>query len=212
MGSLDFINEADVKCSRSIHRLQLGIMEYILVFFGFIFNQYLIWLVPFYIYKSCFDNNVPNEIIVRIDSSKQEETQVAAVMIIFYLVSVVFTVISTQSCKKIFGRVRPSMVNMNQKFNLRKLEGNCSMPSGDTAQAANWSVFMAVNFCIENSFNQYLFLHAWVPIAFARIYFQCHWVSDTVVGAAIGIGVASFCDLFKESIIQIIISTLDLLY
>mmetsp|Transcript_25420 Transcript_25420/g.28230 ORF Transcript_25420/g.28230 Transcript_25420/m.28230 type:complete len:151 (+) Transcript_25420:200-652(+) len=145
-------------------------------------------------------------------SPKAGTKQVPLIITLLYLSSILLTVIISQSCKYFFGRDRPSVINTDQKFNLRKLEGNCSMPSGDTAQAANWSVFMSINFTLRGSLSESIFLLAWLPSAFARIYFQCHWIGDTIVGAFIGIGVALLIDSIKHHLIELIILILNYFY
>lgn len=58
------------------------------------------------------------------------------------------------------------------------------MPSGDTAQAANFSLMMYYHF------GDPMYLYVWIPVAFARVYFQLHWIGDTIIGAMIGLSVA----------------------
>ena len=55
-----------------------------------------------------------------------------------------------------------------------------AMPSGDSAAAALWCIFMGYSFQVP-------YLTLIVPIVmFARVYNQCHWIGDTVVGMIIG--------------------------
>ena len=153
MGISAVLHDLDVYFSRKIHHLSLGTLEYLIVFFGFIFNQYLIWMVPIMIYFFSKENEIAADVILSKHIPKSGILQVPIIIVMLYLCSVILTVILTQSCKIFFGRIRPTLVNSNQKFNLRKLEGNCSMPSGDSAQAANWSVFMMFNFTLAGSLS-----------------------------------------------------------
>ncbi len=54
------------------------------------------------------------------------------------------------------------------------------MPSGDTAQAALWAGLIQLIFKTEYSLMM-------IPlVALGRIYFHCHYIADTIVGAAVG--------------------------
>ena len=83
--------------------------------------------------------------------------------------------------KKVFNRKRPNVINWNRIINLRSTENNGSFPSGDTIQAAHFASF--IYFTFGNTY--WLFL---IPMtAFSRIYYQCHWINDTIIGALIGL-------------------------
>jgi len=98
------------------------------------------------------------------------------------IASTVFCLTITLFLKKHFGRTRPDYSKKsNRIYDLRKHENNCSMPSGDSLQAANFSVIL----CLYFKSNLGFFL---VPfVMFARVYFYCHFISDTIVGAILGI-------------------------
>jgi len=53
-----------------------------------------------------------------------------------FFVSIIACVIVTLIVKKLVSRDRPEMKNENRLINLRHLEGNKALPSGDTAQSA----------------------------------------------------------------------------
>ena len=205
MGFLYLIESYDKALSAKVHNLTIGAMEYIAVFFGFIFNQYLIWLVPFFTYFKTIENSEFGNNLLGGSHFAEGYGKLGTIAVMYYLFSVVLTVVITQSNKIIFGRVRPALINPNQRFNLRKFEGNCSMPSGDTAQAANWGLFMAIN--TQNP----IYLLAILPVAFARVYFQLHWIGDTVIGTAIGVTVCVFCDSIKYTLVNIILKLLSMI-
>ena len=80
---------------------------------------------------------------------------------------------------------------------LRAHEGNSkSMPSGDTGYGACFFTLCALTFdCMG--------LMVLIPfVALARVYFHCHWIFDTVVGACIGIAFASISYNFMPYIAQ----------
>ena len=82
--------------------------------------------------------------------------------------------------KKILGRPRPVLINPRE-VNLRSKENNCSLPSGDTLFSAALTTLLYTRHHMGFAFML-------IPlVAFARIYYQCHWIGDTVFGAALGI-------------------------
>lgn len=87
--------------------------------------------------------------------------------------------------KGLIGRQRPPLNEKVSRISyLRKKEFNASMPSGDSAQSAVFAAF--VTFFFPNSI---IAPYVWIipPIsAFGRVYFQCHWVFDTVIGISYG--------------------------
>jgi len=84
--------------------------------------------------------------------------------------------------KKHFGRIRPDYsIKSKRIFDLRRHEKNCSMPSGDSLQAANFSIIL---FFYYNSAIGFFVIPL---VMFARVYFYCHFISDTIVGASQGI-------------------------
>ena len=197
------ITDWDINFSRRVHNLQIGFFEYLALFFGFIFNQYLIWLVPFFTSYQAKRSEYLAENFHAEPSIRESKDRLALVTVLLYLLSVIFTVICTQTTKKLFGRVRPTIVNTSQIFNLRRFEGNCSMPSGDTAQAANWGMFMVLYF------GNPLYFLTWIPVAFSRTFFQCHWVSDTIIGALIGVAVSLVTYTNSELLVTLIIKALS---
>ena len=55
------------------------------------------------------------------------------------------------------------------------------MPSGDSMQAALFAFFWAANY-------NFYYVFAVVPfVMLARIYYNCHYFFDTVVGVAVGV-------------------------
>jgi membrane-associated phospholipid phosphatase len=76
-------------------------------------------------------------------------------------------------------------------FDLRSRETNCSLPSGDAAQASLFSFLLMNNFpkafwIFGGPFGTAQFVLA---VGFARMYFHCHWFGDIVAGLLIGTGV-----------------------
>jgi len=83
--------------------------------------------------------------------------------------------------------MRPNYSKKSKRiFDLRRHEKNCSMPSGDSFQAANFSII------IFFYFNSNIGFYILPFVMFARIYYYCHFLFDTIVGALLGLISSSF--------------------
>ena len=71
---------------------------------------------------------------------------------------------------------------------MRNLENNHSFPSGDTAQAANWVCFLALNVpTFYESLGGIWFGIIYISlVALSRVYYHCHFFGDTIFGAILG--------------------------
>ena len=101
----------------------------------------------------------------------------------FYLGLILLCMVtSTQIMKYTIRRERPQRkLAVSRLSNLRDKEvGTFSMPSGDTSAAA---VFCFVNACVMQLPAMYIVLPL---VALGRVYYQCHWFGDTIVGGLVG--------------------------
>ena len=98
-----------------------------------------------------------------------------------YAFTIVFTFVMTIMMKATLRRVRPVFENWDWLQNLRGFEKNFALPSGDTAQASTFAFFIMFNY--GNPF----FLYIIPTVAYGRIYYQCHWIGDTIAGAFLGL-------------------------
>jgi len=99
---------------------------------------------------------------------------------LYYLIAVILSAGIVQLLKNIIGRPRPEDMIITSDFG--------SFPSGHSANAATMAVTLAI-----------IFARTWIWIAgviytalmmLSRTYLGAHWISDTVAGLLIGVGVA----------------------
>lgn len=87
--------------------------------------------------------------------------------------------------KHLIGRTRPNeKENIKRNFNVRHREKNCSMPSGDAMQSANFAVILIYYF------NTYLGIWLIPLVMISRVFYYCHYIMDTIVGAILGWGLS----------------------
>ena len=78
-------------------------------------------------------------------------------------------------------RAPPRIIEINTKE-----VGSYSIPSGDASQAALWCTLTQLFFSpILATPILVIFM-----VSFARVYYRCHWIGDTIVGSLLGITVA----------------------
>ena len=155
----------DIALSAPIHSLRsVGPLEFPIAVFAATFNPFVlpfVWLAGLY-----FTAQTVRVVFVCI-------AKILAVLLV------------TTFMKKITERPRP-VLNMSRSadlmFNFRSRETNYSMPSGDSAQAALFYTFLGMNASIP------LYLSALLTFLtmFSRVFYMCHYWSDTIVGAFLG--------------------------
>ena len=104
-----------------------------------------------------------------------------------YVTSVLVTLLSTEIFKGSFATTRPRATSVN--FTTRRygmlvtsLKSKHSFPSGDVAQAMNLCMFMARFITVEQQTKLMLFGLFLPGVAFARVFYRCHWIEDCVGG------------------------------
>jgi len=104
----------------------------------------------------------------------------------------------TATLKYIFGRSRPYLDDGQLTF--RFLGGSReryrSLPSGHTTGAFSFCTVMAKS--IDNNWWKTFWYSTAVMIGASRIYYNHHWLSDTVLGGFIGYTTASYIVHFDE--------------
>lgn len=68
------------------------------------------------------------------------------------------------------------------------LKSKYSHPSGDSAQAGNFAAFLY----FFGGGDLTAFLLVTPGVCFSRVFYCCHWIEDTIMGAILGIAVNSF--------------------
>ena len=148
-----------------------------------------------------------NEYLSKNDGARYHHRIMALNNAVLYVVSVLTTLLVTEICKAIFATTRPSKPqSSSQYYNRRKyehlitsLKSKHSFPSGDTAQAMNLCMILcryvipsscdsssstaAVGMPLINSIMNVFLFGMFLPgVAFARVYYRCHWIEDCLGG------------------------------
>jgi membrane-associated phospholipid phosphatase len=120
---------------------------------------------------------------------------------LFYLATVLVTLIATEGCKFSFRATRPEGI-LSLEFRQSKLrrfgtlvaslKSKHSFPSGDSAQGQNLVLFWYYYICpqLKDQLDErsILLLHLFAfgvfypGVAFARVFYHCHWIEDTLAG------------------------------
>ncbi|CDW79182.1 membrane-associated phospholipid phosphatase [Stylonychia lemnae] len=192
---IKYLDLQDRKLSRCIHQAELPHFEYLIVAFGTIFNR-LYCFIPIFI-TCALAAQQPEKLTILMTNhsqkyaSKLEENggnklSLSLFWLIFNTFLLLILLFTTQTLKRLIRRNRPSALRVARKINLTDIEkGTLSMPSGDTAQAALWCGLM-------NLFFQSQTVMFMVPlVALGRIYYQCHYIGDTLAGGMIGFFIAN---------------------
>jgi membrane-associated phospholipid phosphatase len=112
---------------------------------------------------------------------------------LFYLSTVLVTLLATETCKALFSASRPERIlgDTYRASRLRRygtrvssLKSKHSFPSGDCAQAANLCFFLT------NPEDWWVMTWAafgvFLPgVCFARVFYHCHWIEDCIGGIAL---------------------------
>ena len=185
------LDNLDKKFSAHVHNLRSRIIEAGLLFFAILFNPVPILITTvvlgtvfiFYDYK-----------IRDLPPPTHEEQCAISVLYGLHALAVICV---TGPMKAILKRPRPDNPKESSDpkiqatarfFNLRGHEYNKSMPSGDTSQSAAFAAYLCLYmpglFTVlgGNMFR----LRLVAAVAAARIFFHCHYIGDTLVGAMVG--------------------------
>ena len=155
--------ESDLQISRVIHQLELGWLDFAISMFALLCSIWGVPILVIFVFKTF-----------------------GMFMAIRYVVLALIGVLVTSFLKKYFDRKRP-VAHGKRLVPLRWMETNASFPSGDSFQAAIFSVLMM------HANGAWIYYCTLLPIVmFSRVYFGFHWISDTVMGAALGSAITFF--------------------
>ena len=163
------IDSFDKILSNYIHEMTLNnILESIIYFCGRLFNPDIIAIFYISLFFLQYFMNKNLYYIIK---------PAIHVIVVFLLTGIL---------KFIIKRPRPEIIKkVKRLYNLRKKETNFSMPSGDSIQAANFAIIGLFYFHI--SFYGFILIPF---VMFSRIFYFCHYLFDTIVGAFIGLSVS----------------------
>ena len=161
---LSILDNYDKQLSDKIHKLEINdIFEFVLYLSARLYNPECV--TCYFIIMFAYFAKVKHDYFFIVKP------------VLHVLIILLVTLIS----KHIIGRPRPNVrENVKRNFILRHKEKNCSMPSGDAMQSANFAVILIY------SFNCYYGILLIPFVMISRVYYFCHYVSDTVVGAIAG--------------------------
>ena len=156
------LRESDFRVSRAVHDLQLGWFDFVLAGFALLCSA---WGVPVLVFLIAGSLGVT--------------------VAVGYVTLVFLGLVLTTLVKRGTRRPRPDK-HGRRMVSLRWMENNFSFPSGDSYQAAVFATLML------HTSGTWLYFTLMLPLVmFSRVYFGFHWVSDTMVGAALGSVVSS---------------------
>lgn len=146
------------------------------------------------VFASCFNNEVASFVWLLAFCSRPWSGK----LFIFCLAMPVATLLISLLFKNTLRRTRPKPYGPRKEallFDFRGKETNPSLPSGDSAQAAAFWIFMYLEGCSGLGLSVIFTLLT----MYARVYYMCHYVLDTIVGAALG---ATMCYFMRDLILS----------
>jgi len=114
---------------------------------------------------------------------------------LLYISTVIITLLFTEISKASFATTRPSIPSQGQQQWKRRygkliasLKSKHSFPSGDCAQAMNVCMFLYRYVPLGRMHGNalpitHLLFGVYLPgVAFARVFYKCHWIEDCIGG------------------------------
>ena len=177
----------DKMCSDAVQSNNSLACELPLFIFAHMFNR--IWVIMpmilmWFIGYCRYDVMLTSQGFAALGSEIDETLKIRMgfVFMFYFDLILLAMVTSTQVMKYTIKRERPQRkLAVPRLSNLRDKEvGTYSMPSGDTSAAA---VFCFINACVMGLPAMYIILPL---VALGRVYYQCHWFGDTIIGSFVG--------------------------
>ena len=185
--AIEWLGAIDRALSEKVQRSNSKLVESILFIPAHLFNRWVIVIaiaftgvMGYFRYDKMLAYNNYVELGSEIPNSTKFCLGVS--FAVFYGLCLLVMVISTQIMKYSFRRERPKKRTDTERWSdLRAKEnGTYSMPSGDSSAAA---VFCFVVACEM----QLPWIYVLMPLVMlGRVFYQCHWLGDTVIGLLVG--------------------------
>eukprot|EP00347_Sterkiella_histriomuscorum_P015488 403356839 len=177
------LDKYDRYLSAKVHTWSLpSYLEYFILPFGLIFNRMFCFVSGFF--TALFAYYKPE--ITKQNSDLDGRLYSSLIFFLYNVIIVFILLFLTQTMKKAIRRERPARCTVQRNFNLRGMEkGTLAMPSGDSAQCTLWCVLMYLTYGGNDFFLMACILPALV--SFARIFYQCHYVGDVIMGCMVGL-------------------------
>lgn len=177
------------------------VVEFVIFFFGYAFNPVS---VPIWVIAATLVGAAPTFILEDPQQQLAADGSSFARLLFapaFYLASLLVTLVATEISKASFRATRPEAILSKQFLSTKlrrygtlvaSLKSKHSFPSGDSAQAANavlWLYLYTLPSWTKNNTKltlmvQLLAFGVFYPgVAFARIFYFCHWIEDCLGGA-----------------------------
>eukprot|EP01017_Pseudomicrothorax_dubius_P025792 TRINITY_DN2822_c0_g1_i3.p1 TRINITY_DN2822_c0_g1~~TRINITY_DN2822_c0_g1_i3.p1 ORF type:complete len:178 (-),score=20.04 TRINITY_DN2822_c0_g1_i3:142-675(-) len=158
--------ELDERLSAVVHRQRLPrLLEYAVQVLASVFNPHNILIVILVVLLIEIKRHTPG-------------------LTFCYVAAMVLGLGFSTLLKRVIGRPRPTLKVIEEagkSTEHRQREKNHSMPSGDSVQAG---AFAGIIWLLHGEPRGLLVT---AGVMYARIYYGCHYISDTIVGAALGV-------------------------
>jgi len=191
-------------------------MEQLVFACGYAFNPVMFPLWPALIYGMtywCLSSpesliKYDHGIIQSLNTNYKNRPEIGALLNTgLYVVSVVITLVFTEISKRWFASTRPSppTPEILRRYGrlVASLKSKHSFPSGDVAQAVNLCMFISKHVPVGKPLKILLF-GLFVPgVAFARVFYRCHWIEDTVGAMALSYALHKVMIPFIEAVCKI---------
>jgi membrane-associated phospholipid phosphatase len=197
------------ECIHSIQSLP-QIIEFVIFLFGYAFNPVSL---PVWVAAVTWAGPLPSSSPLLLFAPT------------FYLATVLVTLVGTELSKACFRATRPEAV-LSTEFRSSKLrrygtlvaslKSKHSFPSGDSGQAANLVLFLHYYILpslrhttialegpiLSKAIRVFAFGIFYLGVAFARIFYHCHWIEDCLGGALLAF-------ILHQTIVPLVITDLS---
>lgn len=182
------LDRLDRACSLPLQKLNSTPVEYLLIVPAFAFNRayalfsFAVSLIMGGLRSAQLQSNLGYMPSAGDPSGTGQQIRLGAVFMLVYMFAVVGMVTTFQIMKYTIKRARPTIAfDTVRRANPRKAEeGTYSMPSGDVSCCALFCFLFTTVLDLP-------WVYILLPlVACGRVFYQCHYFGDTLVGAGVG--------------------------